>query len=130
MRRRGQLYKVQTRRHVSTRTMFYELWRYFFLCVSVRRKSPVRFLREAPKIYEMCLHVLLREQGCRGGIARIERLEPTRSPQRNRHGDGPLGQWVPSPPLGSALLSVPLRKDADEGGALERSQGLRGLSIG
>ncbi|KAJ8246810.1 hypothetical protein GJAV_G00255630 [Gymnothorax javanicus] len=78
----------------------------------------------------MCLHVLLREQGCRGGIARIERLEPTRSPPRNRHGDGPLGQWVPSPPLGSALISVPYWKDADEGGAVECSPGLWGLSIG
>ncbi|KAJ8281856.1 hypothetical protein COCON_G00043750 [Conger conger] len=69
-------------------------------------------------------------QGCRGGIARIERLEPIRSPPRNRNGDGPLGQWVPSPPLGSALLSVRSQKDAAGGGALERSPAPWGLLIG
>lgn len=40
-------------------------------------KTPVRFFREAPKIYEMCLHVPLRERGCRGGIARTERAGGT-----------------------------------------------------
>lgn len=43
-------------------------------------ESPLRFLCEAPKIYEMCLHVLLSKRGCGGGIANSERLEePTRS---------------------------------------------------
>lgn len=40
-------------------------------------KNPVQFLREAPKIYEMCLHVPLRERGCRGGIAKTERAGGT-----------------------------------------------------
>lgn len=34
--------------------------------------TPFRFFIGAPKIYEMCLHVPLRERGCRGGIARTE----------------------------------------------------------
>lgn len=43
-------------------------------------ESPLRFLCEAPKIYEMCLHVLFGKRGCGGGIANSERLEePTRS---------------------------------------------------
>lgn len=37
------------------------------------QKSPRRFFREAPKIYEMCLHVPLCKRGCRGGIARTEK---------------------------------------------------------
>lgn len=41
------------------------------------QKSPVRFFREAPKIYEMCLHVPLCKRGCRGGIARTEKAGGT-----------------------------------------------------
>lgn len=40
-------------------------------------KSPVRFFRDAPKIYEMCLHVPLCKRACRGGIARIEKAGGT-----------------------------------------------------
>lgn len=49
-------------------------------CLSVARappKSPVRFFRGAPKIYEMCLHVPLCKRGCRGGIARTEKAGGT-----------------------------------------------------
>lgn len=40
-------------------------------------KTPVRFFRKAPKIYETCLPVPLRERGCRGGLARTERAGGT-----------------------------------------------------
>ncbi|KAL1252818.1 hypothetical protein QQF64_017511 [Cirrhinus molitorella] len=65
-------------------------------------ESPVRFLREAPKIYEMCLHVLLDvEVGLRESKGWL--------------GEGALGQWKPSPLLGSALFTGCRRKDVDEG---------------
>lgn len=59
----------------NTSLYFKRFWRYIISLAVSTLKNPVRFFREAPKIYEMCLHVLLRERGCRGGIARIERLE-------------------------------------------------------
>ncbi|ROL48049.1 hypothetical protein DPX16_18649 [Anabarilius grahami] len=64
----------------------------YFLRLSVA-ESPVRFLREAPKIYEMCLHVLLDvEVGLRESKGWL--------------GEGALGQWKPSPLLGSALVGA------------------------
>ncbi|KAJ8266137.1 hypothetical protein GJAV_G00126340 [Gymnothorax javanicus] len=51
----------------------------------------------------MCLHVLLREQGCRGGIARIERLKsPFARVREISSGTDCLDSWIP--PLLSDLL--------------------------
>ncbi|KAJ8276340.1 hypothetical protein COCON_G00080920 [Conger conger] len=51
----------------------------------------------------MCLHVLLREQGCRGGIARIERLESPLARFRETGTETDRSDsWIP--PLRSDLL--------------------------
>lgn len=39
--------------------------------------NPLRVFSDAPKIYEMCLHVPLCKRGCRGGIASAEKARVT-----------------------------------------------------
>ncbi|KAI1902660.1 hypothetical protein AGOR_G00018250 [Albula goreensis] len=97
----------------------------------------------------MCLHVLLREQGCRGGIVRIERLESPLARFRESTETDRLDSW--NPPLCSDLLcadrvlatlrarsqisesrqkvSVCLRRDVDEIGDLVPGHGLWGLLL-
>ncbi|KAF4098448.1 hypothetical protein G5714_020478 [Onychostoma macrolepis] len=80
-----------------------------------KKRSGPRETRSRKTTADPCLPKQTTLYSRRGGIARIERLVSPHAQLPRKLGEGALGQWKPSPLLGSALFTGCRRKDVDEG---------------